>query len=778
MGDIMISLNGTWRLCGRKESGEMPRIFKDGDFTIKASVPGNIELDLFNANIIKDPYVKLNALDLRPFEFYEWCYTGEFELDHDVHPKTELVFDGLDCLGTVWLNGSCVGSSENALVQQRFTVGTLLKKGKNEIAVHLASANNAFRKYPLLANTLTFYAFNYEAIRIRKPAHVWGWDITPRMAIGGIFRDVYLDEKSPCFISDHILQLEQMVGANAQMLYSFKIESDDYSIDDLEITLDGKCGDSEWHTERAVWSAQSVWRFVIEKPLLWWPRRYGNPDIYTVTAVLRRKSTKEVLDTKVFNYGIRTIKLHKKPVCTNGSDPEFYFTVNGKLIKILGCNHVPADALHSKDRERLPQIIEMACDMNCNMLRVWGGGVYEDELFYDLCDRSGIMVWQDFMLGCARYPYDDEFKNIIRDEAVSAVRRLRHHPSIALWSGDNECDYVSFMNDSLNPNDNVLSRQVLPQVCRIHDPARAYLESSPWVSQEAFDKAVELGVRPWQFTSEQHLWGPRDYFKSDYYRNTQASFVSEIGYHGCPNVSSIKKFISSEKVWPYTDNIEWDYHASNPYVQDNDVLSYRTHLMANQIKEMFGFIPDNLEDFALASQICQAEAKKFFVEIARSKKKLTGLLWWNLIDCWPQFSDAIVDYYFGKKLAYYYLRRIQSEVVVQVKDPNSWHQEVIVSNFSNKVKSGSYKVYDADTDELFASGDFTVGSNEIISLAMNKICTTVKRMLLIEWTLADGTKGVNHALCGNPQFEFSDYRRWLKKIAELDNSFDAEKIAK
>ena len=203
-------LNGAWKLIGRQESGELPRVFSNGDICADAVVPGNIELDLFRCGIIDDPYVKMNAKALRKYEFYEWCFFREFDYECKNLP-VELVFEGLDCFAAVFVNGELAGTSADALAAQRFDVSKLLKNGRNSIAVHIASAINACRKYPYLAQSFSVSPLAYENIRSRKPAHVWGWDIAPRMALGGIFRDVYLQEKDVFEIEGYIEHYEKMM---------------------------------------------------------------------------------------------------------------------------------------------------------------------------------------------------------------------------------------------------------------------------------------------------------------------------------------------------------------------------------------------------------------------------------------------------------------------------------------------------------------------------------------------------------------------------------------
>ncbi len=292
------------------------------------------------------------------------------------------------------------------------------------------------------------------------------------------------------------------------------------------------------------------------------------------------------------------------------ADPasHFVFRVNDVPIMVKGANWVPLDAFHSRDAERVDRAVALFADLGCNMIRCWGGNVYEDHRFFDLCDEAGILVWQDFAFACCRYPQTDAFLAEVRREAEHVVAKLRNHPSLAIWCGDNEID-MAYVSDGLSPEHNRLTREVIPQVVHRLDPHRAFVPSSPYVPP-----SVGPVAGAWQQTPEQHLWGPRGYFKSPFYTLHSAHFIGEIGYHGCPNVSSIRRFISPEKLWPWEDNDEWQehavYHWQHP-TRDRD----RIKLMANQVRELFGVVPDDLESFALASQITQAEAKKFFIEI-------------------------------------------------------------------------------------------------------------------------------------------------------------------
>ncbi len=774
-----LPLNGIWQLSGRRETEYAPLpAFDRSEFSIPAEVPGNIELALFHAGRVPEPFFGRNAKMLRSYEFYEFLYEREFDCDSP-ELRRELRFDGIDCFGAVFLNDTELGRSENALIPHRFPVPAgVLKPGKNRIAVHIASANRRLESYPLDASAFSAYPFNYESLRIRKPAHAWGWDIAPRLALGGLFRGVELVEIAGHRLLEGFLQTLKLSPDRAQLSYSYRIATTALGDETLKMVIEGVSGDSRFRAEQAVWSSHGAIPVSVKNPRLWNPRHYGEPNLYRVTVTLFRGD--EALFSEEFTAGIRTVRLDRRPVATDSAAPDFQFAVNGRPVRTFGSNHVPADALHSRAPERLQAILDLACELECNIIRVWGGGIYETRDFYDRCDREGILVWQDFMMGCAAYPNDAAFRETIRQEAECAVKLLRQHPSVILWAGDNECDLVPGWGGlPLDPNDNKLTRELLPEVCRINDPCRPYLPSSPYLSPEAMAEAKATGNSPSSRCPEQHLWGPRDYFKSDFYRNTRASFLSETGYHGAPNAASIRRFLPKESLWPYHGNPDWYYHASNPFYPDSPCQNFRIDIMGEQIREFFGFHPDDLETFTLASQICQMEAIKYLLELFRSNPKRSGMIWWNLSDCWPQFSDAVTDYYGGRKLACPIIRRLQQPLLVMVSEAKAWERKIVVANDSAEDVRGEYLVRDAVTGEPFATGTFHASAGSIVEPEAIRVYGTEQKLLLIEWTLENGVRGCNHCLTGFPVFDFETYRRnYLPAIAAQDNSFDPEQVGR
>jgi len=343
---------------------------------------------------------------------------------------------------------------------------------------------------------------------------------------------------------------------------------------------------------------------------------------------------------------------------------------------------------------------------------------------------------------------------LITDEATAIVKKLRNHPSLIIWSGDNEIDFV-YYGAGLDPSDNKITREWLPNIVHQHDIGRPYLPSSPYLSPEAY-KALKSGSA--EKSPEDHLWGARDYYKSDYYKNSTAHFVSECGYHGCPSLDSIKKFITPEKVWPYNNNDEWILHSSDQRGNDSRVM-----LMEKQIRQLFGSVPSDPETYVLASQISQAEAKKFFIEHMRvGRPQKCGIIWWNLLDGWPQMSDAVVDYYYTKKLAYHYIKRSQAPFAICADEIASWGIRLFACNDTLEEVSGHFTVKDAVTDELLLNSDFSVGKNRSAAIAKLPIYYSEQRILIIEWE-ANGKCGMNHYLCGYPPIDLEMYASVINK---------------
>lgn len=780
------SLDGGWRLYYFPEDS-LPVAHPDaladsGAPWVDAVVPGNVELDLARAGLLPDPLTGGNIRLLRPLEFCEWWYVRDFELPEDEDGEWDLVFEGLDTLAAVWVNGVAAGGADNMLIPHAFDVTRLLRFGEvNTVAVRIGSALRAAARQGHDATALSWER-REEGLRLRKAPHVWGWDIMPRAVSAGIWRPVWLRARPENAIADLYYWTVAASERAAVLGAQFSLRVGGFGPDSrLRMVFRGVCGDHEFTRDLPLEFTAGSARIEVPAPKLWWPKGYGEAALYSVTATLYDGDLP--LAERVDRVGLRVVELDRTlkaggawtpGPCGGGEgrydqppDPEarFLFRVNGTPIQVRGTNWVPLDAFHSRDAARVDAALELLDDSGCNMVRCWGGNVYESDRFFDRCDELGVMVWQDFAFACCRYPQDGAFLDRVRDEAESVLRRLRNHPSLALWCGDNEIDYC-YAWDGLNPEHNRISREVLPQTVHRLDPRRVYIPSSPHIP-EGNEAAM----------AEQHLWGPRSYYKGAYYTHHGAAFIGEIGYHGCPGASSVRQFIDEEFWWPWRDNPQWKIHNTYHWRHD-DVDRDRIKLMADQVRELFGTVPETLEDFALASQITQAEAKKYFVESARLRKwRTSGVLWWNLLDGWPQFSDAVVDYYFRRKLAYEYLRRVQQPVCVIVGDTaGEHHQPVVVCNDTRNDVVVPWRVVDAETDGVCAEGVAAVPAGQNWQAALLRTYASRRCLLLIEWEWA-GRRYGSHYLAGGPPHDLAWYRALLPRIAALPRPFAPEEVA-
>ena len=756
--DPVINLTGEWSFA-YSEGPELRRFTSVSDLDaagcalLPCTVPGNFELDLHRNGIIPEPFFGMNIASLTRCERSHVWYARPFTAREMPGLDAELVFEGLDCFADVFLNGDLVGRADNMLIEHVFAVNGLLK-GENELLVHIRPAVEEAKKFSYPPSVGALGGF-LESLYVRKAPHMYGWDIMPRAVSAGIWRPVTLRFRPKERLETAFLRtLSISGGETAHLALHYTAALSGEAGEGARVEISGRCGDSEFHASQQAGAIGGVLGVSVSGPRLWWPRGRGEQNLYDVTVRLTRGG--QELDRLTFTHGIRTIALDRTSVTDASGSGEFCFRVNGERFFALGTNWVPVDAYHSRDAERLPKVLDLAEDIGCNTIRCWGGNVYENDLFYDFCDRRGILVWQDFAMACRYPPRDEAHQRAIAAEARAVVRRLRQHACLALWSGDNEVD-SGLAAAGRNPNDNVLTRRVIPDVLKEEDQATPYIPSSPYIDETAF---AAHGSPP-----EDHPWGPRDYYKSDFYRGVVCHFASEMGYHGCPSAGSIRGFISPEKVWPYQDNCEWTLHATDP-VPGVDNFGYRVELMASQVRVLFGEVPGNLEDFVFASQASQAEAVKFFIEMFRTGKwRRTGIIWWNLMDGWPQFSDAVVDYYFTKKLAYSFIKRCQQPLLLALREPEAGAQELAACNDSRDAIELQYTVTDAGTGAQIAAGRATAGADAVTTLDRIPCNPSDQRLYVLRWTSASGD-GLNHYLAGAPPFDLEQYRRWIAGVTE------------
>jgi len=763
----IVALNGAWQLSYGRQTRQSPRTpaeFRAANLTrIPATVPGNVEIDLEKAGKIKDPRIGNHIYALREFETCQWWYQKKFfasEFSSD--DRIELVFEGLDCFAEIWLNDTWIGSAKNMLIPHRFEISHAVKLvEENELLVCISSAVLAGRqhRHSPLEQALPG---KWEALAVRKAAHSYGWDIMPRAVSAGIWREVYLEARPATRFTSVYWGTQRTDPANqtAGIFVSWQFETDRDQPDDLILQIEISQNDAlKYQSQNPLFSTAGREFIDLQSVALWWPRGYGEPARCDAKLSLI-DSNGQVLHQTRHSIGLRHLELRHTEIASAESPGEFVFVINGVKIFAKGTNWVPLDALHSRDSQHLSAALEMLVDLNCNVVRCWGGNVYPEAAFYDFCDAHGILVWQDFALGCGIYPQTDAFLQEIREEARVIIERFRNHPSLALWSGNNENDevYKWIRLELVDPNSDRISREVLAEMVRWHDPLRPYLPSSPYYSPENFRQGLKMELLP-----EVHLWGPRGYFKAPFYTEVVSNFVSEIGYHGCPNRETLEQMLDPEFLWPWQNNEQWLTKAVRLH-PNVTVDNYRIGLMAKQITYLFRDIPEELDDFILASQINQAEALKFFIESWRIKKwERTGMLWWNLRDGWPIISDAVVDYYNRKKLAYHYIKQVQPDVCVIVGEAIQAAHPVVAVNDTRNPASGSLVIFNIDTQKVLLALEFFVPANTAQTIGQLPRAAEPE-MWQLQWTLTNGITGQNHYLAGEPPISLGKYQTWLKQL--------------
>ena len=761
-----LDLNGEWRLSFGPQTrpvAELSGPVPPADFmTVPAQVPGNVELDLIRAGLLPDDLAYgENAYELRALEGHQWWYQRTFELPEAMPGNPVLVFDGIDTLATIWLNGERLGTADNMLVPFDFPLGECLRQGSNTLVIAIDSAVLEGRRRGADAGSYAPNG-NWEALHIRKAPHMYGWDIMPRVVSAGLWRDVRIEFRPAVRFNDVYLATSKVdVDARrAELSLRWNIVdsrpefSSTYPVR-LRVT-DPRDGRVVFETFDICMGTHSRRVETLDGVDMWWPKGYGAPTLYDVELAVIEEGTP--VATWQSRFGFRTVDLRSSEVMTPDGDGEFQFVVNGVDIFCKGSNWVPVDALHSRDAERLDDSLTLMSDLNCNMIRCWGGNVYESDAFFDFCDQEGVLVWQDFALACAMYPQTAEFHDKIRREAEIIVPRLRNHPCLALWAGNNEIDqHYPWAKPGVDPNvDDLISRQLLPEVCRSHDPWRAYLPSSPYYSPKLWASGnLRMAV-------EDHLWGPREDFKQSYYADSTARFASETGYHGCPARSTLERIIRPEQLWPWQGSQDWLTHAMRPQPEGTR-YDYRIPLMATQIEVLFGAVPGDLDSYILASQISQSEALKFLIEKFRiDKGDRSGILWWNIKDGWPEISDALVDYYGARKLAYDIVHRLQRDVLVMAGEPDEGHHRLVAVNETAADVAIDVNVTQ-DGASVFSTVANVIPANGRLTLGQLPACSETT-LYEIAWH-GPGVSGENHYMAGPRPFDLNKmigvYRRLL-----------------
>ena len=640
----VIPLNGVWKLYwfdfGHTE-GQFKVDYDDSTW-LNTSVPGEVHETLLKYGLIEDPYFGLNNEKREWVEKVDWWYRKKFFVPLELKGmRVKLIFEGLDTFATIWLNGVKIGNSEDMFVPLIIDVTDKLRYGEwNVIAVRLgAPLYETIRRAGDFSEKNLLWNGNYARLYVRKAQYQYGWDWAPKLLTVGIWREVKLVAYDKAIIADVYVRTLNITGNKATLEFNVEIESSgSYNV---KIAVEGKCMESKFEhsLETSVNEGINTVKFQVnvKDAKLWWPRGYGAQNLYDIKVKLIINGNVE--DEYRTRIGIRTVELITESDETpNGK--VFYFRINGVKVFLKGANWIPADLLISRlNRERYKDILEMVVDGNHNALRVWGGGLVEYDEFYDLCDELGILLWHDFQFACGHYPEDERFYELVKEEIKATVKRLRNHPSIILWCGNNENEMFDYYS-GYGVTRPKLDFEIIPNVLKEVDPSRPYWPSSPWGGAHPNDP--EEGDR--------HNWDVYHGLQPiESYLEDTARFLSEFGMQAAPHIKTLKKFIPASKLWPISDH--WLYHYHMP----ERVLPYIIE---------FGS-PRDLRSYIFLSQLTQAIALKTAIEHCRRRKfACGGVLYWSLNAPWPNICWETIDYYGRPKMGYYFAKRAFSPVLV------------------------------------------------------------------------------------------------------------------
>ena len=662
-------LNGDWQF---RQAGN--------DDWLPATVPGGVHTDLLALGKIPDPFVGDNELKVLWVAESDWEYRRTFSVDSALfaQPHVSLVCDGLDTIADVYVNGTWLGHAENMFRRWEWDVKPLLRAGENEVRIFFGSPLRfiAARQAQL---PLTGGGDIPGGPHLRKAPCHFGWDWGPKLPPIGVWKDIRLEGFSSRLTDVHLRQQHEdgrvtiSADISAQSGYDLKAEIMVF------LTVTGPGGEKFQAGEKLLYLMEGEPHFAtpsieIPHPQIWWPNGYGSQPLYEVEITL--KDGKKVLDHRSYRIGLRTIELRQEP------DPwgkEFTFYVNGVRLFAKGADWIPANSLPTRVTEsHLETLIKSAADANMNMLRVWGGGYYPEDRFYDLCDRYGILLWQDFMFACGIYPIDADFFENVRVEAVENVRRLRHHASLALWCGNNEmeegwCDWGwnkpdDPLNQRLKAGYDRMFHQMLPKLLKVEDPDHPYWPSSASANTpfEGANNQVQGDCHYWD------VWHGRKPFTA--YRTQFPRFMSEFGFQALPPLKTIAT---------YADPADWNMTS---YIMEHHQRSGSGNgLMIAQMADTFR-MPKDFASLVYLSLILQAEGIRYGVEHwRRNRNRVSGTLIWQLNDCWPVASWASLDYFGRWKALHYAAKRFFAPLLLSVVDDGKTMEVHLTSDLTEPV---------------------------------------------------------------------------------------------
>lgn len=636
-----------------------------------ATVPGVVHTDLLQNKIIEDPFFRLNERGLQWIDKEDWVYETCFTLAADMMRKEnmELVFEGLDTYADVYLNDECILKANNMFRRWSIPVRQYIREENNILKVYFHS--------PVKIDVPKWDALPYQypasndqsengglfnkkiSIFARKAGYHYGWDWGPRLVTSGIWRPVYIRAWSDLRINDVFIEQKEVGAGRAVIAGHVELDADK-DMDGVLVTITDEATGrvlGEWQADLKRGTNRVTVDFVLHKPKLWWSNGLGEPFLYRFRTDIIAGG--ELLDSKTERVGIRSLKVVHQP---DKDGHTFYIELNGRPVFAKGANYIPLDNfLPRVTPENYKRTILDAAGVNMNMLRVWGGGIYENDVFYDLCDEHGIMIWQDFMFACSMYPAEGALLDNIHQEAVDNVKRLRNHACIALWCGNNECQdawlgwgwkrEIERQNKEYADKIWAQYRQqyhvTLPGVVREYAPGTFYWPSSPFAFEGEMSGTTDGDRHYW---SVWHGKAPISDYDSE-----KSRFFSEYGFQSFPEFESVKRYAPYPEDWDIRSEVMMSHQRGGDHA--NGLIE--TYLL-NEYKK-----PRDFRAFLYMNHVLQGDAIKTAIESHRRQMPYNmGTLFWQHNDCWPVASWVSRDYYGRWKAQHYYVRKAYDDILI------------------------------------------------------------------------------------------------------------------
>ncbi len=680
-----ILLNGEWEL--REEpltttAADAEKVAGTADGWIATPVPGDIHQGLIAAGRIDEPLLGMNSWDYHWTEDRSWWYRKQFATRKEwlKGDGVELQIGGLDADAHIWLNGTLLGRHKNAFYPFVARVEQLLKpSGRNVLLVRLTTGVKELNADDVASMSMLAPTESHNGkpergdplrIFVRKPQYSWGWDWSPRVPTTAIAGDVKLRVLDKLVVRDvHVLPQRQ--GKDVQLTVAVAVDwIHDWQTAEgrVDLTITGPDG-KKIKAGREVFLRSGINRYPIEVTVknaqLWWPNGMGEPNLYTIEATAAAQGATAVYPK--FDYGIRFVELDTKD--------KFALVINGEKVFCKGGNWIPADTIYARvTDQKYEALVREAQQANCNMLRVWGGGLYEGDAFYNACDRCGIMLWHDFMFSVAPYPDHLEwFREEVRREAEFQTVRLRNHPSVVLWSGDNENNWFLAGHWRASTRGGFyLYNYLLPEIVHRNVPDVPYWNGSPYGGEEPNCEQVGDRHHWWDCMMNPEM---ENRITPERYDACGSKFISEYGYVGAPVKESVQTYMAGA---PFDRYSELWLHHNNAFEKETVDAGITKHYKdAREISE---------EEYFLYSGLTQGLMYGYSLETFRSRPDCHGGIFWMYNDCWGEVGWTIIDYYLRRKISWHFVRRAFAPVRLILRETDGVVRITLANDTREPVK--------------------------------------------------------------------------------------------